>query len=84
MVEEALREVYDRLAKNPDDPLSNLKIYHSSIYYTRSAIFANTGIWLTLKDTQRYIDEENLSKSVEDLIAQEETELEEIESEVQV
>tara|TARA_R110000822_G_scaffold85006_1_gene199327 strand:+ start:600 stop:887 length:288 start_codon:yes stop_codon:yes gene_type:complete len=55
-----LYTVYKRLEANPNDTLSNIKLYRSEIHYAKAAIQAATGIDLTLKEVDKYLEEEGM------------------------
>lgn len=55
-----LKKVYDRLAKNPNDLLYNIDLYHSDIHYCRIHINEKFGTDYTLKEMYSLLKEEKL------------------------
>lgn len=55
-----LQKVYERLAKNPNDLLYNIDLYHSDIHYCRAHINAKFGTDYTLKEMYNLLKEEKL------------------------
>jgi hypothetical protein len=58
--EQPLELLYDAIANNKS--LGNIHFWKSDIHYTRAAIHYATGVYLTLKETHRYLVEEGLIK----------------------
>ena len=55
-----LSTVYQRLSNNPDDTLSNIRLYRSEVHYAKAAVHAATGVDLTLEEMDTYLTEEGM------------------------
>ena len=57
---QVLTKLYSRLAKNPEDSLKGLEMYHSSVGYAQAAIKAKFGIEYTYRKVVDLLVEEGL------------------------